>query len=889
MAGVLALVARLCLASVGAEGEDPLFAKAGIPSGYAPTALDPRVPTPEKFLGFRIGDRFITHGEAEAYAKAVAAAAGERVRFETYGQTPEGRDLVLLVVTSPENHARFEALTEEIRSLANPASGKRRAPSPGLPVFVWFSYGVHGDEASSPDAAMATLYHLAASRDSETEELLRRMVLTIDPMVNPDGRMRYVSWLATAVTGEPDPNPDAREHHPAWPRGRTNHFGFDLNRDWAWATQEETKARLARYRRTPPQVHVDFHEMAAESSYFFPPAAEPVHTGVSPEIRKWLGIFGRENANAFDSRGWTYFVREVFDLFYPGYGDSWPTFNGAVGMTFEVAGGPSAGLAYRRKDGTVLTLKERCLKHFVSGLTTLKTAATHREELLRDFAEVRSAPFSEPSRVYTVPTNQDRYRLLLFLETLQRQGIEVGRAKGNGKSDLLAGSFVVDTAQPSGGLAAALLDERAVLPVKFLEEERAKFLRREDDAFYDITAWSLPAAFGLKVSRLSGRARVPTEPASLPAGGLHKDHARLGYIVRGPGIAAFPILARCAERHIPAAVAARAFKLSGEFHPVGTLFLRREGAPADLDAVIADLAQSTGAEFVGVDSAWTEEGIALGSQRFVPWKPVRVAIVTGPGVGRSSAGWAQDAFRRVFRYPVSMLEADTLDDADLKHYDVLVMPEASSRLTDSIAHRSGEALKAWVKSGGVFIGLGPGGALLREKEVALSDAAEWKPPREKELQKKKDDGSAPADTKKDRGKPTSLVDEPDIENRRIKIPGAIFRTRARLDHFLLFGNPEPPRVLLTTDAPLVPPNDPFATVVSIERDKPLWSGHAWPEAIERMSGTPYLLAEPAGKGWAITFLDDPNFRGFWLGTSLSFGNAAIFAPSFRPLAVSVSR
>jgi len=875
----IALAIGLCLAAVSRASEDPVFAKLGIASGYAPSQLDPRVPSPEKVLGFRIGERFVTHSDVVSYATAVAAAAPERVRLESYGKTPEGRELLLLVVTAPENHARFDVIAEELRGLYSPSPGKKTSPSADLPVFVWFSYGVHGDEASSPDAAMATLYHLAASREAEMAELLRRAVLIMDPMVNPDGRMRYVSWLTSAVTGQPDPNPDAREHHPAWPRGRTNHFGFDLNRDWAWATQAETRARLARYRRTPPQVHVDFHEMSAESTYFFPPAAEPVHSGLAPDTVKWLGVFGRENANAFDGRGWTYFVREVFDLFYPGYGDSWPTFNGAVGMTYETAGGPAGGLAYRRKDGTVLTLKERALKHFVSGLTTLKTAAARREELLKDFAASRATYRSSPNRVYAVPADQDPYRLRLLLETLTVQGIEVRRARAD-DGGIRAGSLVIDTAQPSGALASALLDEKAELPSRFLEEERTKFLRREEDGFYDITAWSLPAAFGLRATQSQGRPRGNAETAAALPGTVKNSGARLGYIARGPGLAAFPILARCAEKKVPVAISAKSFRLSGEEHPVGTLFLRREGAPSDLDAIVAELTQSTGASFSGVDSAWTEEGIALGSERFVAWKPSRVAILTGPGVNRTSAGWAEDAFHRVFRYPVSMIEADTLDGADLARYDALVLPDSSSRLTSSLARRSGEALRAWVKAGGVFVGIAQGSSLLREKELDLSDAAEWKSPREKEEEKKKEE-KAPPEDKKEEAKATP-VEEPDIENRRITIPGAIFRTKARPEHFLLFGSPDPPRVLLSTDAPLVGPSDPFETVVSLEREKPLWSGHAWPEAVKRMAGTPYLIAEPAGRGWAITFLDDPNFRGFWLGTSLLFGNAAILAPSFPP-------
>ncbi|HEY6066683.1 MAG TPA: M14 family zinc carboxypeptidase [Thermoanaerobaculia bacterium] len=873
----LALAIALCLAASVVAADDPVFSARGIPSSYAPGQMDPRVPTPDKVLGFKIGDRFATHAEVGAYVRAVAAAAPERVRVETYGSTPEGRELLLVTVTSPENHARIEELAASDRALYSPTSAKPASPPADLPIFVWFSYGVHGDEASSPDAALATLYHLAASRDAETAELLRRVVLTMDPMVNPDGRMRYLSWLSTAVNGEPDPNPDAREHHPAWPRGRTNHFGFDLNRDWAWVTQPETRARIARYRKTPPQVHVDFHEMSPESSYFFPPAAEPLHSGLQRDSVKWLGVFGRENASAFDAHGWTYFIRETFDLFYPGYGDSWPFFNGAVGMTYEMAGGPGGGLAYRRKDGSVLTLKERALKHFTTGLSTLATAAAHRADLLRDFASARAAAFAQPARSYVIPAGQDPYRLRIFLDTLAAQGIEVRRSKAGGRDD----AFVIDTAQPSGALAAALLDEKSEIPPKFLEEARTRFLRREDEGFYDVTAWSLPAAFGLDVSRGASRTAAG-EVAQRQPGRVARSGARLGYLVRSPGLAAFPILGRCGEMRIPASVAAKSFRVSGQTYPVGTLFLRRDGAPRDLDAVVTDLAGSTGADFDGVESAWTEEGIALGSQRFVPWKPSRVGLLVGPGIDRSSSGWALDAFTRVFQYPVSVLDPDSFDDADLSRYDVLVVPDGSARTVGALGKRNAEALRAWAKAGGVIVAIGGGGALLREKDVGLSDATEWKAPREKESEKKPEEKeSSSTDAKKSTASPTP-AGEADIENRRIPIPGAIFRTRVKPDHFLLFGSPDPPRVLLSTDAPLVAPGDPFETVVSIERDKPLASGHAWPEAVDRMAGTPYLIAEPAGKGWAITFLDDPNFRGFWLGTEVLFGNATILAPSFQP-------
>jgi hypothetical protein len=866
------VAAALLTLSIPAYSQDPIFSSTGIPSGYTLANPDPRVPTPERFFGFKIGDRFVTHSEAVAYAKAVAAAAPERVRFETFGKTPEGRDLFLLVVTAPENHARMADLVAANLAVWNGAAARKGAVLPTGPLFVWFSYGIHGDEASSPDAAMATLYHLAASRDAETAERLRRVVLTMDPMLNPDGRMRYISWLSTAITGRPDPNPDAREHAPAWPAGRVNHFGFDMNRDWLGVTQDETKARLTRFLKTPAQVIVDFHEMGPESSYFFPPVAEPVNRLLSPDMQKWFAVFGKANAAAFDARGWPYFIRETYDFFYPGYTDAWPSFNGAIGMTYEMAGGPRGGLAYRRKDETVLTLKERALKHFTSGLATLETAAKRGEEILKDFASSRAANLTAPNKVWIVPGDQDPWRLRLFEETLRIQGIAMKRAREGG--EIPAGSLVVEKAQPSGTLVSAIFDEKAELTEEFLQQERGKFLRGEEEAFYDVTAWSLPAAFGLKTTRATGLPKATLEEVAGPLPGQVRDAgARLGYLVRNPGLAAFPILARCAEKKMPIFVAGKGFRMGETAYAPGTLLLRREGATTDLDSMVAALAAETGASFEGVASAWTEDGITLGSSWFVRWRPARVALVAGPGVDRSSAGWALDAFHRTFRYPVTVIDPGGLGDAELSRYDVIVLPDAGARTVASIARGAGESLKAWVRSGGTLIGIAGGSALLRDKDLALSKASDWKSPRDRE---KKD-----ADDKKGTPDPKKPVasEDPDIENRRIVIPGAIFRTRPRPDHFLLFGTEAEPRVMLLTDAPLVPPDDPFQTVLSIAKDKPLWSGHAWPEAIERMSGTPYLLAESSGRGLAVTFLDDPNFRGFFYGTALMFGNAAILSPT----------
>ncbi|HEX2165369.1 MAG TPA: M14 family zinc carboxypeptidase, partial [Thermoanaerobaculia bacterium] len=368
-------------------------------------ALDPAVPSPAAFLGHSLGARFTRSADLRAYLAALDAAS-PKVSVEEYGESWLGRPLMLAAVSSPENIARLDEIRRERAALADPSrlsAAEREALAERLPAVVWLAYGVHGDEASSPEAAMAAAYVLAAARDGAVAGALDRVVVLIDPSSNPDGRERYVSDYQERRGAEPSPDPAAAEHHPPWPGGRGNHYLFDLNRDWAWGTQPETRARLAAVAAWQPQVYVDLHEMSASETYFFPPSAEPVNPLIDPRVVRWLETFGRGNAAAFDRLGWIYFKAESYDLFYPGYADSYLSFRGAVGMTYEMAGGGRAGLALERPDGSVLTLADRAARHLVASLATVATAAADATRLLRDFVDARAAAAAGPGDLYLWP------------------------------------------------------------------------------------------------------------------------------------------------------------------------------------------------------------------------------------------------------------------------------------------------------------------------------------------------------------------------------------------------------------------------------------------------------------------------------------------------------
>ncbi|HEX2189807.1 MAG TPA: M14 family metallopeptidase, partial [Longimicrobiaceae bacterium] len=332
-------------------------------------------PSPAEFLGYPMGRHFTPYAGVRDYARALADAS-PRVEYRPYGVTPERRELFQLVIATPENLARLDPILAANAELTRPETSAERARqlAASNPAVVYFSYGVHGNESSSSEAGMWTAWDLARGAP-EVAGALDSLVVVIDPVANPDGRDRYVHWFTSVVGETPDPDPQSREHREPWPGGRFNHYLFDLNRDWSWGTQPETRARLATWNRWNPQVHVDFHEMSPNSSYFFFPASAPINPIYPDYVLRWGKRFGEANARAFDAQGWDYYTAEAFDLFYPGYGDSWPSLTGAIGMTYEQAGHGAAGLAFRREDGDTLTLHDRAAHHRAAGNATLRAAA----------------------------------------------------------------------------------------------------------------------------------------------------------------------------------------------------------------------------------------------------------------------------------------------------------------------------------------------------------------------------------------------------------------------------------------------------------------------------------------------------------------------------------
>ena len=844
-----------------------------------PSSFDPKVPRPDAFLGYPLGARFTSWDRIVAYLEAVDAAS-PRMRMWEYGRTYEGRPLKLLAISSPENLERLDEIRQDVQRLGDPAGlapGEKDRLVKKTPLVVWMAYGVHGNESSSAEAAMGAVYALVAG-EAETAAMLENVVVLIDPLSNPDGRERYVNGFKQRVGDGANPRRAAAEHFEPWPGGRTNHYLIDLNRDWAWASQQETRYRLAAYRQWEPQVHVDFHEMGSESSYFFPPPSEPIHPQIDRRVLSWLDTFGRGNAAAFDRQRWIYFKEENYDLFYPGYGDSYPSLRGAVGMTYEMAGGGRAGLALTLPDGSTLTLADRVARHLTTSLSTVRTAAQNARRLLEDFVANRAKAASEPVRTYLWPADQQEARALA--ELLSLHGVRVRQLDGavevparsleareetEARSRRFpAGTYAVSTAQPLGNLIETLLELDSPMNDTFVDRQRKRLEQNLDPEFYDITAWSLPLAYNVRAWVASGEIGRNGRPLPETAGGGIQGNGSLGYLVPPQGIGSYRLAIELQKRKIRFRVAQSGLSSEGQTFPAGTLFIPGGGDPADLRETLDDLLRKEALTARAVASSYEIAGTSLGSRDIAAVRPTRVGLVSGEGIDSNSFGFLWHLLDRQIGMDHDRLDVAQLRQIDLSDFDILVLP--SGNYEDRLGERGRGALDAWIKAGGVLVAIGDAATWLQDHE--MTSIKRWQPP------KKDDEGEAREDPE---GDETAV--ERELARRPLFTPGAVLATRMQPQHPLTLGLPSPPPVLVEGTTVLKPTGDPRQDVLLALDENPVLAGFAWPEAADRLSGSLLVGMEERGQGSVVLFAQDPAYRLFWRGTTPILLNTLIYGPS----------
>ena len=867
----LCLLPLLALAAgASAAAEPPLLAPLSDGQQLPLPDLDAALPSPARHLGYPLGERFTRHAEILDYLRTLDQAS-PRVAMWQYGETYEHRPLVMLAISTPENIARLDELRslrgdlDRTHSLGNEARNRLLAE---MPTVVWLAYGVHGNESSSAESAMAAAYVLAAGRGAEAPDL-SRMVVLLDPLLNPDGRERYVNNYLARRGSSPNPDPSAYEHSEPWPGGRGNHYFIDMNRDWAWASQIETRARIEQMNVWEPQVVVDFHEMSADATYFFPPTAEPHHPAFDAGTRRWLDTFGRGNAAAFDRMGWTYYVGEEFDFFYPAYGDTYPTLRGGIGMTYEVAGGGGAGSVVEREGSGRWHLADRVARHLATSIATVGTAAAQHRQLLADFVAERDEQARGPGRLFVWRADQQEAAELADLMALH--GIAVGQLRRDEEIEarpvsggdprrvrLPAGSWAVSTSQPLGGLARALLEREAALPDSFLERQRERASENLDTQFYDITAWALPLAYNLEA--WMSEDQVPVEaatPRSFPA---NAPAARVGWLVPPQGLETYRLAAGLLRDGIGFRVALEPTAAGARALPAGTLFVPRAGRDT-LDARLGRLAQQAGVELVPVDTSYTSGGIPLGSERMVAVRAPRLGLVAGSGIASTSFGALWHLLDRDLGLEHTVVDVASLGSADLSRFGALLLPEGGGygRLGDEDVAR----LSAWVERGGVLVAIGDAVDWLHGRELTAFAARDLDAPSEEG--DGEGSGAPPADT--DRVWDTELF-----------VPGAIVATEIR-QHPLTAGLLAPPAFLFWGDEFHDATGDPQQDLVRVRGNDPLLAGVAWSEAREQLPGALLVGVEQKGRGRVVAFAQDPAFRLFWRGTMPLLLNALMYGPS----------
>ncbi|MHC4437171.1 MAG: M14 family metallopeptidase [Planctomycetota bacterium] len=929
---VISLLCSSCQASLpvvsGSESEKPFFEKAD---------FDAVIPSPETIIGHRIGEKAVRYDTLVRYLEALDQSS-ERVKLTSYGQSHKGRRLYYLTITSADNHKRLAEIKTENSKLSDPRmlSGPEEAERilETMPAVAWLGYSIHGDELSSTDAAMYVAYHLTAGKDKVTQSLLDKVVIHIAPLINPDGRERYLSQLEHLTGTVSSPDYQSMQHRGLWSKGRGNHYLFDLNRDWVVQTQPEVRTATHVIHSWNPHLLVDSHEMGPYDTYLLDPPREPLNVYLSRQNLYWRKRFGSDHAEAFNRHGWSYYSKSWYSEWSPIYANSWANLLGSIGLLYEQAGTNAASV--KQPTGLETTYRQTVHHHIISSLTNLETLAANRREILSDFLTERQWAVSDKgpqNETFLLPPAKDVSRWKSLVQLIKNQGIETELAKGSfeaeevtdlwgnkfDKKELPEGTLVVKSRQPLRRMLHTLLAFDPHFTKDFLAEERKELENRRGTRIYDISSWNLAMAFGLEAywaRRVSKVDSSSDTSKSLQRSSRLKNRSDYGYVIDIASSNIYPVLVHLFESECNPRVATKPFQIEGKSYKQGAILLRAHENPKNLFSILEKICEEFDISVHPVDTGLSEDGPDLGGRKFRLLAAPRVAIASQWPVSSTSFGSVWCLLDHELRMRSSAINIQSIGYIDLRKYNILILP-SSGGLDRVIDDKALQKIKRWVEEGGTLIASGSSAVFLAGKERGISSVRLRRnvlkdlPIYQEAVQRERaardikintdeiwgtktpEEKSENAKPPKENGEKEKAQEDKDTKEakenieklkrtdewQRIFSPGGVFLAgHVETEHWLGFGLEERLPIMFWGSYAFMS-RHPVSTVVRLEDKGQLrLSGLLWPEARNRIANTAYATVESLGKGQVILFAVDPTFRNWLPGMQRLFFNAVLLGP-----------
>jgi len=793
------------------------------------------IPTPKSVIGHEVGEWHITHDKLTQYMYALAESS-DRITIENRGSTYEGRPLLLLTITAPSNHSNIEDIRKEHVALTEGSSKSTTK----MPVVVYQGFSIHGNEPSGANAGMVAAYYLAAAQGSKIDELLDNTIILFDPAFNPDGLQRFASWVNVHKASNVNPDPNDREYDEVWPGGRTNHYWFDMNRDWLPVQLPESRARIETFHNWYPNILTDHHEMGTNASFFFQPGIPSRTHPLTPQKNQDLtGEIAKFHAKAFDKIGSFYYTEESFDDFYYGKGSTFPDINGAIGILFEQAS--SRGHAQESENG-LLTFPFTIRNQFTAALSTLEAAVDMRTTLLdyqKEFFTNAKAEGAAGGAIVFGDT-KDASKVFHLAEILKRHKIRFHEVKddfeSNGKSYKKGYSYIIPKNQKQHRLINAMFEKRTTFT---------------DSLFYDISAWAFPLAFnmdyedGIAMNKAGAEVtnlKMPSPPVA--------QSSNYGYLMPWDDYYAPKALNMVLKKELRAKVGMEPFELNGTKYDYGTILIPVQGqslSPQELAKTIQEISAESHVTFTVVSTGLTK-GIDLGSRQFRALEMPKVAMLVGDGVIPYDAGEIWHLFDQRYNMLLTKIDSRNLGRTDLSRYTDIILPNSYG-----LDKNDAERLQQWVRNGGTLIGYKNTGRWFNSNKLL-------------ELSFK---------TRKDTATNISFEQRNDYRGAQV-IGGAIFETTLDRSHPIAFGyTNETLPVFRNSTLFLETDKDSYNNPIQYTQN-PLLSGYISEPNLEELAGTSAFKVNGIGRGNVIYFTDNHNFRAFWYGTNKLLMNAIFF-------------